>query len=219
MTTPCNNRLGQTCAVIYGAGGHASELRYEMEKENIYVVAFVDDFSSGHIVEGVPVLTFEEASNKYKECHWFIAVGDPSSRRVLSKKVAGAALPVGRFISSGAHILPTTVIGDGAQVFHGAVISANVRIGDFVIINFGSVISHDVKIGSFSTVSPGVHVAGNVSIGEGVWLGVGSSIRNGSAAKPLTVGDWSVVGAGACVISEVENNLVVVGVPARPIKG
>ena len=33
-----------------------------------------------------------------------------------------------------------------------------------------------------------------------------------------SVGDWSVVGAGACVVEDVPAGETVVGVPARPIR-
>ena len=50
-------------------------------------------------------------------------------------------------------------------------------------------------------------------IGDDVWIGAGSIILPG-----VTIGEGSVVGAGAVVTKDVPPYTVVVGVPARPIK-
>lgn len=52
-----------------------------------------------------------------------------------------------------------------------------------------------------------------VIIGENVWIGSSSTILPG-----VTVGDNSVVAAGAVVTKDVPKNAVVAGVPARVVK-
>ncbi|QFR34842.1 NeuD/PglB/VioB family sugar acetyltransferase [Ancylobacter sp. TS-1] len=203
-------------AVLYGAGGQARELRYELERDGARVVAFVDDFASGRQVDDLPVLPFEEAVTLFADCDWFAAVGAIAARVALAGKMMAAGLPLGRFVSRTAHMLPTARVGAGVQVFHGAVLSASVRLGDFGLVNFGCVLSHDVHVGAYATVCPGVHVAGHVRIGERVWIGVGASIRNGRADAPLVIGDGAFIGAGACVVGDVAPGITVAGVPARP---
>jgi len=48
-------------------------------------------------------------------------------------------------------------------------------------------------------------------------LGVGSSVINGTAAQPIVIGVGATVGAGAAVIDDVADGVVVAGVPARPL--
>lgn len=48
---------------------------------------------------------------------------------------------------------------------------------------------------------------------EGAQVGVGASIK-----QNITIGKWSIVGAGAVVINDVPDNVVVVGNPAKIIK-
>jgi acetyltransferase-like isoleucine patch superfamily enzyme len=59
-------------------------------------------------------------------------------------------------------------------------------------------------------VAPGAHLAGAVMLEEGCDVGIGAVVIQG-----LTVGAWSIVGAGAVVIESLLDNLTAVGVPAR----
>ena len=56
----------------------------------------------------------------------------------------------------------------------------------------------------------GVTLAGGVHIEEGCEVGSGATV-----IPRQHIGRWSIVGAGAVIISPVEANTTVVGVPAR----
>ena len=54
---------------------------------------------------------------------------------------------------------------------------------------------------------------GDVEIKEGVYLGTGViTIQN------ISIGKYSVIGAGAVVTKDIPDNCVAVGIPARPVK-
>jgi acetyltransferase-like isoleucine patch superfamily enzyme len=55
-------------------------------------------------------------------------------------------------------------------------------------------------------------LSGNVTIGEGCDIGT-----NACAIQGITIGDWSIIGAGATVIRDLPANVTAVGVPARVI--
>jgi acetyltransferase-like isoleucine patch superfamily enzyme len=61
-------------------------------------------------------------------------------------------------------------------------------------------------------VAPGARLAGNVTVGEGALVGIGSC-----AVPGVSIGAWSVVGAGAAVTKDVAERATVGGVPARPL--
>jgi serine acetyltransferase/GT2 family glycosyltransferase len=97
-----------------------------------------------------------------------------------------------------------TDIGEGLYIGHygGIVVSHEAKIGRNCNIN------HDVTIGAaYGGKHPGTPV-----IGDRVYLGPGSRIIGG-----ITIGDNVAVGANAVVTSNVEDNAVVAGVPARVI--
>ena len=54
---------------------------------------------------------------------------------------------------------------------------------------------------------------GPIRVGDDVWFGVGAIVLSG-----VTIGDGAVIGAGAVVTSDVPENAVAVGVPARVIR-
>ena len=55
--------------------------------------------------------------------------------------------------------------------------------------------------------------SGLIEIQNGVWIGHGVRI----VGKNITIGENSIIGAGSLVISDVEPNSIVVGVPAKKI--
>lgn len=203
-------------AVIYGAGGHARELQFQLQAEGIATLAFVDDFRSGFDIEGIPVLSREAASSRFLDARWFVAIGDNAGRKSVLATLRNLGLPAGSFISSRALVSPSATISGAAQIFANAVISAGAALEDNVIVNFGSVLHHDVRIGADSFIASGVTIAGNVKVGSGAWLGVGCTVINGTSDHPLNIGDNVVVGAQACVVSSISDHEIVVGVPAKP---
>lgn len=204
-------------AVIYGAGGHARELHDQMQADGWVVHAFVDDFDNRRSVDAVPVLSFEDACTRHSDASWFIALGDSEIRKTMAARLATRDLRPGVFVSTKAIVSPTARIEPGAQVFARTVVSSGVHLGPYVIVNFSCVLSHDVHIESFATLSPGVHIAGNVHVKEGALIGVGACVKNGSTNRKIKIGVNSVVGAGACVVTDVHDGTVSAGVPAKPL--
>jgi sugar O-acyltransferase (sialic acid O-acetyltransferase NeuD family) len=114
-------------------------------------------------------------------------------------------------------IHPRAVVSKYADICFGTVIMANavinpaVKIGQGCIINTAATIDHDCIIADGVHISPGVHLAGNIMIGKYSWLGIGCNVKQG-----LTIGCNVVVGVGAAVITNIDDNCVAVGVPAKP---
>jgi sugar O-acyltransferase (sialic acid O-acetyltransferase NeuD family) len=103
--------------------------------------------------------------------------------------------------------------GEGVIIGPNATIAPNCKIGDFCLISRAASIGHDTEIGEYTVISPGVSIAGMVEIERDTMLGIGSTVIDG-----IRIGSNSIVGAGAVVVSDVPDNVVVVGVPAKVLR-
>ncbi|HVG16055.1 MAG TPA: sugar O-acetyltransferase [Chitinophagaceae bacterium] len=128
---------------------------------------------------------------------------------------------------TGSEVDGTTIIFPPFQINYGK----NTRMGRGVFINFdctfldlgGITIDDNVMLGpKVSLLSEGHPVAvndrqtlttGSIHIKRNVWIGANATILQG-----VTIGENSVVAAGAVVSKSIPANTVVGGVPARHIK-
>jgi acetyltransferase-like isoleucine patch superfamily enzyme len=76
------------------------------------------------------------------------------------------------------------------------------------------VVNHDTVIGDYSIVASAASLSGGVRIGTCCYIGAGSHLIQRAA-----VGDGSLVGMGSVVIRDVPPRTVVVGNPARVLRG
>jgi tetrahydrodipicolinate N-acetyltransferase len=126
-----------------------------------------------------------------------------------------------------------------ARIEPGAIIRDQVEIGKNAVIMMGASINIGAVIGEGTMIDMNVVVGGRGTIGKNCHIGAGSVIAGviePPSAKPVVVeddvviganavilegvrvGKGSVVAAGAVVIDDVPENVVVAGTPARVIK-
>ena len=130
---------------------------------------------------------------------------------------------------------------------YGCSIDDRTKVGTFVEIQKGASIGKDCKISSHTFICEGVHIGDGVFVGHNVtfindkfpravnqdgsmqteedWKLIETFIKDrvsiGSSSTimgGITVGENSVIGAGAVVTKDVAPNSVVAGVPAKVIK-
>ena len=85
------------------------------------------------------------------------------------------------------------------------------RIADHVKIDDCVFIAHNVQVGEAAFVIACSEISGSVTIGARAWVSPGSVVIN-----KVSIGEDALVGIGAVVIRDVEPNVVVAGVPAKP---
>ncbi|MGV7105382.1 acetyltransferase [Flavobacterium sp. U410] len=210
--------------VIIGAGGFGREVKTVIDTINdkqpneVYqFIGFFDDgFEKGKIINGFPVLGGIEDLNNFSEpLHVVVAIGDPLVKRKIIKNIKNnSKLSYPNIIHPSVLISNDDVkIGMGNIICGGTIITCNIEIKDFVILNLMCTVGHDTKINSYSSFMPSVNISGEVLIEEAVYVGTGTKIIN-----QLTIGQNTIVGAGAVVAKSLPENCTAVGIPAKPIK-
>lgn len=143
-----------------------------------------------------------------------------------------------------AEVSEKAIIGEGSKIWNNTQIRQNVLIGNNCNIGKGIYIDFDVVIGNNVKIQNGVNLYHGVKIEDDVFLGPsmtftndlyprafnsdwkvsdtlvkkGASIgANATIVCGITIGEYSMVGAGCVVTKDVEPYSLVVGNPARKI--
>nr|WP_321500567.1 acetyltransferase [uncultured Dethiosulfovibrio sp.] len=195
---------------VLGAGGHGKVVISTIRAMGLRVEAILDDDRSlwGSYLLEVEVTGPIDSLREQKHPKAIIAIGINRIREKIATRLDGV-----EWISA---IHPSAVIdvsvkiGPGTAIFAGAVVQPDSTVGNHVIVNTGATVDHDCVLEDFVHIAPGCHLAGNVSLRRGAFMGIGSC-----AVPGATVGPWTTVGAGGAVISDLPENTVAVGIPAR----
>ena len=134
---------------------------------------------------------------------------------LLDKKTVNAR------IEPGATIRDMVEIGDRAVIMMGAVINIGAVIGEGTMIDMGAVLGGRATVGKNCHIGAGAVLAGVVEPASAVPVIIEDDVLVGANAvviEGVHVGKGAVVAAGAVVISDVPENAVVAGCPARVIK-
>jgi serine O-acetyltransferase len=119
-------------------------------------------------------------------------------------------------------IIPNIINKFFIRIIFGCQIGTGAKLGKNVILGYGGlgIVIHNRSI-----------IGDNVNIGTGVTIGgtsgkkevpiIGNHTIISSGAKiigPIKIGNNCIIGANAVVISDIEDNCVAVGIPAKIIK-
>ncbi len=132
----------------------------------------------------------------HRIAHWFYKKEIFFIARLISQ--------ISRFFT-GIEIHPGAKIGKGLFIDHGM----GVVIGETAEVGDNCTIYHNVTLGGTGKDTGKRHP----TIGNNVLISTGAKVLG-----PFKVGDNSKIGANSVVLSEVESNTTVVGVPGRAVK-
>lgn len=204
---------------ILGCGGHAAVVRDACESIGFRVVRYVVEEGFRSNAPGAAVNPYEISRKQpinFAEIGtacFALGIGTNEARLWWAEKLLqdGAELPA--IVHARAWVSPSAALARGVFVNAGGIIQAGVRIQQAALINTNATVEHHCYIGAGAHVGPGAVLAGLVTVGDRVMVGAGATIKD-----RVTLGNRVVVGAGAAVIGDVADDVVVVGVPAKPLK-
>lgn len=207
--------------VILGAGAVGRQVAEIVQDVNSVgatwnLIGYLDDDASkiSETIGGLPVLGDPAWLCSRSSVHVAVAVGLPRAlfavyqrlERLQHQKIATLVHPsVWRPRRAS--------IGRGSIIYAGTMLDPDIVIGEGCIVNKGCTVGHDTHVGDYCSLAPGVNLGGAVQIGCGCCFGISSA-----TIQALSIGPWSVIGAGAVVIGDLPANVTAVGVPAEVIE-
>ncbi len=124
-------------------------------------------------------------------------------------------------IEPGALIRDQVTIGKNAVIMMGAVINIGAVIGEGTMIDMGSILGGRATVGKNCHIGAGAVLAGVIEPASATPVIVEDNVLIGANAvviEGVHIGKNAVVAAGAVVIEDVPENMVVAGCPAKIIK-
>lgn len=198
---------------ILGASGHGKVVADIAELSGWDEVVFFDDAwpdlknnSVWSVVGNTDNLlsAFQEYSGV------FVAIGNNDIRLNKLKLLRELEVPLPSIFHPSAVVSRYAKINDGCVICAGVVVNADANVGFGSILNTACSVDHDCVLSEAVHVSPGARLAGGTHVGQCAWIGIGTAVR-----QLITIGAYSVVGAGAAVVKNVPERTTVVGVPAE----
>ncbi len=191
---------------LYGASGHAKVIIDILKAQGTEVAGLIDDNHELNELMGYKIY-HEVPLDK----SLIISIGSNSIRKIIIEKLCRNNFAMA--IHPSAIISPKSSVGEGSVVMQGAIIQSSASVGRHCIINTASSVDHDCVIEDFVHISPNVTLCGNVFIGEGSQVGAGAVVIPG-----IKIGKWCLVAAGAVVMRDIPDKVLVIGNPARVVK-
>lgn len=206
--------------IIIGAGGFALEVidlieSINLTREKYTILGLLDDHKNDFILDTYDVIGKVSDYKKFSKHSFVIAIANPQIRESIYSELKLNRIKTPNLVHPETEISKYTTLKDdsGIIINYATQVSAKVKIEEAVIIDSKSYIGHETILKSFVTVYPGVNISGENMINNKTEIGLGSNIIQG-----LTVGSNTLIGAGSTVINNIEDNVVAVGTPCKPIK-
>ncbi|KAI9013466.1 acetyltransferase [Hyaloraphidium curvatum] len=152
-------------------------------------------------------------SDSLKGAPFVVPLVSPHHRSRAASHAASLGLVPGRLVDPTAAVAATSLAGPGLYVNALAAIGARASLGAHCAVNRSASVGHHVRAGDYVSFGPGCVVCGSVTLGDGAFVGGGATVL-----PQVRIGRNAVVGAGAVVTTDVPDNALVVGNPARVMR-
>lgn len=203
--------------LIIGAGGHGKVAADCAELTNQYSeIAFLDSGFPALKQVGVWSVIGDGKDLSIfaaPDTFFFVAIGDNHARARLMVQLLTISENLATLIHPSAVVSRHVAIAEGTLVCANATINIASKIGRGCIINTAASVDHDCQFEDYVHVCPGTRLAGSIKIGKGTFVGIGCAIIPG-----IVLGRNCILGAGSTLLSNIPDNSVAVGSPAKVIR-
>lgn len=206
-------------AIIVGAGTYGQVYLHYLTQAGFDIAGFLDDNTASHgkLISGIPVLGGSANLPGMKAqgvTQVFCPIGNNRVRMRVNEQARAMGLTTPNFLHSGAIVDSEIGRNTGIYVLPGAIIMPHSVIGSDVMISVGARVAHHTTLMDGVFMSTNASIGASISVGKGSYFGMGATAVTGKCQK---IGGNAVIGAGAVVLSDIADNAVVAGTPAREI--
>jgi sugar O-acyltransferase (sialic acid O-acetyltransferase NeuD family) len=202
--------------IIIGAGGQGLIVAgILLESSQSRAIGFVSDDAATRpsAILGIPILGTLDVLARTPHDAIVVAIGDNRIRRVVTERLVASGEKIATVRHPFTSIAAGVTIGEGAMISAGVVITPGATIGRGVLLNTHCSIDHESSVGDFAHVSIHVAIGAKCTIGEETFIAPGATVTTSHR-----VGARSVVGASALVLSDIGDDVVAYGIPARVVR-
>jgi UDP-perosamine 4-acetyltransferase len=198
--------------ILIGGGGHAKVLSDSIENRSILGYTELNDLNILPDLKylGNDRVIMDYDPNKIYLLNGIGSVSTTKRRRDIYLYFKNLGYNFYNIIHPFSYVSRSSLMNEGVQVMAGVVVQAGVYLGENSIINSSASIDHDCYIGAHVHIAPGTILSGNVSVGEGTHIGTGSKI-----IQNVNIGTNCLIGAGSLVLSDIPDNSIAIGHPAK----
>jgi sugar O-acyltransferase (sialic acid O-acetyltransferase NeuD family) len=200
--------------VILGSGAQGKITADLCRDMGLALHGYLDDTKpQGSEVNGRAVLGgFSRAwdGSLKNEKAFTVAIGDPYIRTELFEKIVAAGGEAATIIHPNSFVSPSSIIGAGVVLSPFCYVKANAVIERYCLIEYGCSVGVNNVLGAGVFLGPSCHLNANCIIGEKAFLGTGTIVIPGKS-----IGSGAIVGAGSTVVTDIPQDKVAVGAPAR----
>ncbi len=206
-----------------GNGGVAAscieDMRNKYDILDYEVYGFLNDYiEKGKLINGYPVLGGLKDITTYLEGDYYFiyAIHSITHAPLRIRLFESLNIPDEKLATL---VHPTAFIGHGVQLEPGVMIMANSYIGPETTIGKCTFVMANCSIGHNNTIDGFCHFSVSACCSSVLTIGKGCDVAlNATVMEKVTMGDYSVAGAGSLVLKDVAPYEVVVGSPAKHLK-
>lgn len=209
--------------LVIGGSGHGSVIA-SCIKDNIAhnpsyeldFAGYVNDFET--IIDGYPVMGRTSDISRLASDGYYFAWGIHliAKNRETIEAYCRISVPKDKLVTIIHHtafIAESVVIEPGCFIMCNSYIGPRTYVGEGTMIKANTCIGHDVKIGRLCHVAMGATVGSYSEIGECSDVAIGATVLD-----KCKIGNCSMAGAGCVLTTDIPNNQIYVGIPAKYLR-
>jgi len=206
--------------IICGCTVFSRHLRYTLEHDaNIKIASYCIsvEYMKEQEFDGHSIVPFEELNDIFGKENFRVLItvgyrGMNEGRKKIFHQCEELGYEVASFVESTARV-DAEYIGRGNIILGNSCLQPFSRIGDGNLM-CDALVGHGSSVGNFNYIAPRCTIAGHTRIGNNCFIGVGACVCDN-----ISVGDYSLIGAGTTLTRSIDSNSVVAAPKVRVKEG